>query len=343
METLHDLLAGAGEVGVRELRDALGDLCSDAKTARITAQQKLRRPHIYRIEIADDGVTRSVIVKRLSPEIAQRNERVVREWLPAVGLEDAGPPLLGVAAERTGQCVWHIYRDLGDCSLAGADPTDGVTELDVGFLSKPAFDSDPERLYDAVATIARIHARFAEHPLLAECRLFGRDLGSHLFTTTLRDGLLGLRALDAIGIKIPYERRVLLVRLRQRLELLLQEQPHRMQLLADFGGPATLLHGAISYDLSNFLAHFPRAERQSILDAYIRCLEELGWRFTPGADWNLLFDTAECARLANTVVWRVVALTKGQTDWPFDDLVLLDEWFDKLEPVLPPQTKEAVQ
>ena len=52
---------------------------------------------------------------------------------------------------------------------------------------------------------------------------------------------------------------------------------------------------------------------------------------------------AECARLANTVVWRVVALTKGQTDWPFDDLVLLDEWFDKLEPVLPPQTKEAVQ
>ena len=121
METLHDLLAGAGEVGVRELRDALGDLCSDAKTARITAQQKLRRPHIYRIEIEDDGVTRSVIVKRLSPEIAQRNERVVREWLPAVGLADAGPPLLGVAAERTGQCVWHIYRDLGDCSLAGAD------------------------------------------------------------------------------------------------------------------------------------------------------------------------------------------------------------------------------
>jgi len=372
VEILHHLLAGAGEVGVGELRDALGDLCTDARTARIIGQQKLRRPHIYRIKIEDDGAIRSVIVKRLSPEIAQRNERVVREWLPAVGLADAGPPLLGVAAERTGQCVWHIYRDLGDCSLAGADPTDGVTELDVGFLSKPAFDSDPERLYDAVATIARIHARFAEHPLLAECRLFGRDLGSHLFTTTLRDGLLGLRALDAIGIKIPYERRVLLARLRQRLELLLQEQPHRMQLLADFGGPETLLHGdlspkntmvfreasglhtrlidwdyagvgPISYDLSNFLAHFPRAERQSILDAYIRCLEELGWRFTPGADWNLLFDTAECARLANTVVWRVVALTKGQTDWPFDDLVMLDEWFDKLEPVLPPPTKEAVQ
>ena len=113
METLHDLLAGAGEVGVRELRDALGDLCSDAKTARITAQQKLRRPHIYRIEIEDDGVTRSVIVKRLSPEIAQRNERVVREWLPAVGLADAGPPLLGVAAERTGVAARHLPGDLG--------------------------------------------------------------------------------------------------------------------------------------------------------------------------------------------------------------------------------------
>jgi len=185
--------------------------------------------------------------------------------------------------------------------------------------------------------------------------------------------LLGLQALEASGFWMSYERRMLLHRLRQRLEILLQEQPHRMQVLADFGGPETLLHGdlspkntmvfrdgwglharlidwdyvgvgPVSYDLSNFLSHFPHGERQWILDAYIEWMEELGWRFTPATDWNLLFDTAERARLANTVVWRVVALTKGQTDWPFDDLVLLDEWFDKLEPLLPvPQMKEPVQ
>ena len=127
MEILHHLLAGVGEVGVGELRDALGDLCTDAKTARIIGQQKLRRPHIYRIKIEDAGAIRSVIVKRLNPEIAQRNECVVRQWLPAGGLTEAGPPLLGVGAERGGRCVWHIYRDLGDCSLAGTDPTDGET------------------------------------------------------------------------------------------------------------------------------------------------------------------------------------------------------------------------
>jgi hypothetical protein len=373
VETFDHLLAGFGELGVRELRDALGELCTDANNARLTAQQKLRRPHIYRIKIEDGGAIRSLIIKRLNPEIAYRNECVVSEWLPAGGFTKAGPPLLGVAAERSGRCVWHIYRDLGDCSLAGADPTDKETEIDVGFLSKPAFDADPERLRDAVAMIARIHARFAEHPLLTECRLLGRDLGSHFYTMSVRDGLRGLRALESSEFKWPYERRMLLFRLTTRLEMLQQEQTHRLQVMADFGGPETLLHGdlspkntmvfrdrwglhtrlidwdyvgvgPISYDLSNFLSHFPHGARQSIMDAYIRCMEKLGWRFTPHTDWNLLFETAEYARLANTVLWRVLALTKGPADWAFDDLVLLDEWFDKLAPVLPlAQTKECLQ
>ncbi len=366
MESLHHLLAGTAEVGLAELREALGELCRNGKAARIITQQKLRRPHIYRVRVEDAGTVRSLIVKRLNPEIAQRNERVVRRWLPAVGLPQAGPPLLGIAAERSGQCVWHIYDDLGDCSLAGADPPEGEKELDVGFLSKPAFQSDPKHLQAAVTTIAQIHVRFAEHPLLAECRLFGQDFGSCFFTSTVRDALRSLGVLQAPKFKFPYERKMLLQRLRQRIELLLEEQPHRMQTLVEFGGPETLLHGdlspkntmvfqdisglhtrlidwdyvgvgPVSYDLSNFLSHFPSGERQCILKIYVRCMEQLGWRFAKGTDWNLLFDTAECARLANTTMWRAVALGEGEADWAFDDLKLIDRWFDMLRPVLPAQ------
>src|SRR5207247_5625356 len=92
--------------------------------------------------------------------------------------------------------------------------------------------------------------------------------------------------------------------------------------------------GPVSYDLSNFLSHFPRGDREWILEDYIRRMENQGWRFMPGTDWNLLFDTAECARLANTVIWRALALTKGAADWAFDDLLLVDQWFERLELVV---------
>ena len=51
------------------------------------------------------------------PAIAQRNELVARRWLPAIDLSKSGPALIGVAAARTGECVWHAYEDLGDRAL----------------------------------------------------------------------------------------------------------------------------------------------------------------------------------------------------------------------------------
>jgi len=370
METSNHLLSGMAEVGVTELWEALRGLFYDG--ARIVAQQKLRRPHIYRLRIENAGAVRSVIVKRLSPEIAQRNEYVVKRWLPAAGLTEAGPPLLAIAAEGRGRCVWHVYDDLGDCSLAGPDPADGETELDVGFLSEPALHPDPELIRSAVEMIAQVHVRFREHPVLAECRLFGRDLGSHFYVSSVRDALRCLLALERSGLEISHERRILLDRLRNRMESLRDEQPGRMQNLAEFGGPETLLHGdlspknsmvlrqpfglhtrfidwdymgvgPVSYDLSNFLSHFPRGDREWILEDYIRRMENQGWRFMPGTDWNLLFDTAECARLANTVIWRALALTKGAADWAFDDLLLVDQWFERLEPVVALLAKEELR
>ena len=49
---------------------------------------------------------------------------VARRWLPAVGLEDQGPPLLAVAAEPTGEGAWHVYDDLHGRPLSTQPPVE---------------------------------------------------------------------------------------------------------------------------------------------------------------------------------------------------------------------------
>ncbi|HEX2404031.1 MAG TPA: hypothetical protein VHM29_04955, partial [Acidimicrobiia bacterium] len=72
---------------------------------------------VHRLTIQVGEVTRSVIIKRLAPEVAYRNQVLVTRWLPAVGLEESGPILLGYLGEADGKRVWHIYEDLGEMSL----------------------------------------------------------------------------------------------------------------------------------------------------------------------------------------------------------------------------------
>ena len=206
--------------------------------------------------------------------------------------------------------------------------------------------------------------RFAEHPLLAECRLYGDDFGPHFYISGVKDAIRVLEALLADHKRLSAERTALLHRLLLRVQLLLEQQLERVNVMAEFGGPETLLHGdlwpinvlvegesdalharlidwdhvgvgPISYDLSNFLGHFPVQDRQWILEVYLETLDGLGWRCLPDTDWNLLFDTAEYARLAKTVTWAAIGALDGLADWAFDDLNALDQWFEMVEPLLP--------
>src|SRR5215212_2568116 len=102
---------------------------------------------VYRLACVVDGRPRSFVAKRLDPDIARRNELVIRRWLPAVGLSASAPRLLSVAAEPDGSSVWHLYSDLGDDAV---DPA----------------ASDPRDVERAVVAIAEIHMRFRRHPLL---------------------------------------------------------------------------------------------------------------------------------------------------------------------------------
>jgi hypothetical protein len=299
---------------------------------------------VHRLRALLNGQVRSVVVKHLPPRAAERTELVARRWLPALQLTDSGPPLLGAAVDAGGRGVWHVYEDLGDAALDTAEP-------------------DPERVRAVIDVVAQVHVRFADHPLLAECRLHGGDLGMHFYACSVRDAIRALGAVHLPTLEVLPEQAELRDRLLQHLHVLLAEQPGRARALAELGGPDTLLHGdlwpintlvvatrdgprarlidwdragvgPITYDLSAFVRRFPARHRAWILDAYRDAVGRLGWRLPVDRDLNLLFETAERARFANYAIWPALAIVQDGAAWGFEALAEAAGWFDSLEPVL---------
>src|SRR5213594_4053750 len=227
IDGLDDLLEDGSQPGLVELRSLLQHLlggCEATGKLLETCNLVPRTDRVYRLRFALNDGLRSLVIKRLEPEFARRTELAATRWLPAVGLGENGPPWLGAAAERSGQCVWHVYDDLGDWPLDPNNP-----EL--------------ERVRIAVELIARVHTRLADHPLLPECRRYGGDRGGHFFTSNVRDAIRCLESVPPDTLGRSAERRALRDRLLARLNGLLAGQTARAQALAELGGPETLLHG----------------------------------------------------------------------------------------------------
>jgi len=344
IDGLDNVLGNSGQPGLTELHAALGEVIGElAPTAHVIAQQRLGW-RVYRLRVDADGSVRSLVLKLMEPSVAQRTQLVVERWLPTLGLSEAGPHLLGVAAMRNGEWVWHVYDDLGGRTLA-------------------ASAADRRGVEAAVEVIARLHTRSVEHPLLPQARVYGRDLGMHFYTTSVRDAIRSLGALQPSAVELSPERLALRDRLLAQLRHCLDEQAYRAHVMAEFGGPEVLLHGdlwpenmlvypteegphvrlidwdgagvgPISYDLSTLLSRFPSCDRLWILDVYRGLLGRLGWHLPSIADLNLLFATAEWARWANGVIEPALAAAEG-AEWGFDDLALLDQWCELMLPVLP--------
>jgi hypothetical protein len=339
-----DPLESGGQACSTELHDLLQELLGGPGAAgRLIARQRLA-PRVHRLRFEVNGRVLSLVVKRLDPGAAQRSQLITKRWLPATGLSQSGPPLLGVAAERSGERIWHVYEDFGDWMLDECAP-------------------DRARVGVAVELIARIHTRFAGHALLAECRLWGGDLGIHFYASSVRDAIRSLEALRAPHVELSAERLAVRDRLLGQLHKLLDEEPYRAQMVKELGGPNTFLHGDLwpkntlvfpaenglqarlidwdragvgpaGYDLSTFLSRFPTSDRQWILGLYQQSPGCSRWRLPSAADLNLLFDTFERARLANSVIWRALAIWESQAEWAFHELALLKQWFEMLQPVL---------
>jgi thiamine kinase-like enzyme len=376
IEGLENVLAGSGQPGLDELRGVLQELLDgDGATCRFVDQQTLqpRQMRVFRLRFAIDGQPRSLVVKRLKPEIARRNELVARRWLPAIGLSGSGPPVRGSAAERSGACVWHVYDDLGEFELDARQPA-------------------REAVASAVALIARMHTRFAGHALLGEVRLNGGDSGIHFYESNVRDALCALDGWRPVqsriespesGVQSP-ESRVqgpgpgpgpgpglgtldvagLRGRLMERLGRLRDELPARARAQADWGGPETLLHGDLwainvfvipgpdglrarlidwdhaaagpaGYDLSTFLMRFPAEHRCWVLELYREAVAEAGWQLPGERELNFLFETHEYARFANHIIWPAIALAMDHGEWGVAALAEVEQWFQQYAPVLP--------
>src|SRR5437867_320821 len=348
IEGLHNLLEDSGQPGLVELRQLLQEILSGTATAgQVLDQRKLpaRRARVYRLRFVFDGWVRAFVAKRLELDTAQRNQLAIRRWLPAIGLGDNGSTLLGVAAERSGQWVWHVYDDLGDRAL------------DTSHL-------DPQHVRAAVQLIGQAHTRFAGHALLAECRLLGSDFGINYFAANVRDAIRCLESLQPPAVALTAKHAALRGRLLRRLGQLQDQQPMRAQVMAEFGGPETLLHGdlwtshvfvlpdlhgvqarlvgwdhagvgPISYDLATFLLRFPFRYRLWVLDLYRDAVKSAGWTLPSARELNVLFETAEFARFRNCIIWPSVALVHDHLGWGFEELAIVDQCFEYMTPVRP--------
>jgi len=319
------------------LRETLG-----GGAVRIVRRERLK-PAVERLHLRVDGTARAVVVKRSRTDAALRNRLVAQRWLPAVGLEQLGPPLLAVIAERDGEHAAQVLADLAGWPLAGEQ-------------------APHEHVAAAVQAIARIHTAFANHSLLAECRLWGGDRGIPFYAGNVRDAIRGLSSplLERAGPEVAAPRDTLLLRLAR----LAEQETSRAQLAAACGGPETLVHGDLwpsnvivaphagtirvrfidwdeaaagpaEFDLATLLLRFGRSQRHSILDVYREAVRRLaGWELASERELVVLLETAAYARLVSLLVWTVAEAWEGDADWLPARLRDLVRWFDDVEPVL---------
>jgi len=330
------------EPGAAELCALLQEMLGgDGRSERAIRLERLKR-EVYRLRIGSrPGHT--LVLKRLKPAIAQTDRFVAERWLPALGLGDRCPRLLGAAAQRDGGWVWHVYEDLGHDTLAG--------------------QRQPWRLAAAVDLIAELHTRAAVHPLLPEVRWRARDLGVHFFTSNLRDSIAALEALATFRRPVPSEFPASRARLLRRLNELLDDAPRRVRVMEEVGGPDTLLHGDLwpknifvttaaddprarlidwdhvgagpfSYDLSTFLYRSSTEDRPWILRRYREVVERAGWRLPGNEELNLLFHTAEGARCAHSILFDAMAVLNDGAEWEIGELMDYERWMEALRPPL---------
>jgi len=339
-------LAALDPLVAAEAVRALSELAGrDVASGRIEVRELRRAARVCRVRAVAGAAAHSLIVKRLSLARAHRTIRATQRWLPAVGLGDTAPVLLGAVAPPGVAWVWHLYEDAGVETLH----------------DRPA---DPRAVDAAVALIAALHGRGAHHPLVPECRAEGQDFGIHHFLTAVGDARRLLDALRAADASPPGERSRVQDGLRAHLDALLADAPRRTRVVQDAGGPETMLHGDLwttnvvvrgdgdrhavrlidwdragagpaTYDLSTFLLRFPPTDRSRVLAAYRDAVGRYGWRVPPIGELNLLCDTAECGRYADRVVECAIALLQDDAEWAHDVLAEVLRWFEALAPVIP--------
>jgi aminoglycoside phosphotransferase (APT) family kinase protein len=343
---LEDLLERWHEPGAAEVCELLWRMLGGG-ARRSTSDQSMHlerlKREVYRLRVGG-APGHTLVLKRLSPSVAQTDRLVAVRWLPAIGLGDRCPRLLGVAAQRAGQWVWHVYEDLGGEHLGGR--------------------REPERVEAAVDLLVELHARGANNRILPEVRWRAGDLGAHFFTANLRDALTALEAVTPFRGEGGEQFAASRSRLLDHLSRLLEDAPRRVRIMAEAGRPHTLLHGDLwpknvfvsmagetpraclidwdhvgagpcTYDLSTFLYRSDPEERPWILQRYREGMARAGWPLAGNEELNLLFHTAEAARCAHCILFDAMAVLNEGARWGIEELMEYERWLEALRPPLP--------
>lgn len=331
-----------------DLAKALEELCGyrpDATNVRVLAHERLA-PNVRRLRIEAGRTTMSVIARCSDAIMATRNRLLIERWLPAVRLPDSAPRLLASVTAHRGDQVWQLFEDLGDDFIDERTP-------------------DAAQVGAAIELVARLHTAFANHPLLAECRLWGTDFGIRWYSANVRDAIRALEYLREGAAGTDAAEAALCDRLLADLRRLRAEEADRARAIDAFGGAETLLHGdlwpknivvsrggrrpvarlvdwdrvgvgPVAYDLSTFLSRLPATDRGWALEHYRDAVADRGWRLPAVARLEELFATAEVARLANRVIWPAIALAIGDADrdWAVAELSALAGWIEGVQPLL---------
>ena len=328
--------------GTAELCQLLEEMLGGDVSPEQSIDLERLKQEVYRLRIGGEG-GHSLVLKLLKPAVAQTDRLVAERWLPAVGLGDRCPRLLGAAAPRDGCWVWHVYEDLGHANLA--------------------LRCEPGYLGAAIDLVVELHTRAAVHPLLPEVRWRARHHGAHFFTSSLCDAITALEALASCRREVPVEFPASRTRLLHGLRKLLEDAPRRVRVMEEVGGPDTLLHGDLwpknvivtvtdegprarlidwdhvgagpfSYDLSTFLYRSSPGERPWILQRYRETIERAGWRLPGNDDLNLLLHTAESARCVHCVLFDAMAILDEGAEWAIAELMDYEGWLAALRPPL---------
>ena len=300
------------------------------------------REGVYRLGL-DGATSATVVVKRLRAKRAQLERRVTGRWLPAVGMDTFGPPRRAAVGEADGRHVWHVYDDLGAWGLDGRE------------IDSATIDVAMDRLAD-------LHASFAGHPMLSEPRFAAGDLGAYFYTCSVRGALRCVDALQPPAVDLSPQEAAVRDTVRAHLARLQQEEPRRVRLIEDHGGPETLVHGDLTranvfvlpgasgplvrlidwdhvgvgpagFDISTHVAYYGPAQRRLALERYTTAMAERGHPFRDDLDWDLLVATFEAGRLANQVIWVALGILEGN-GWTFRELAA---WADALAAVVDPR------
>jgi hypothetical protein len=312
------------------LREVLG-----VRDLRVVHRRTIK-PRVHRVAVAADGALSPLVLKRVDVAVAARC-RAVDRWLASVGLDCIGCPVLGSLPGPAEEEVWMVFPDLGGHPVDAARPV-------------------PDEVSAVFAAVAALHRRCAGHPLLDECRDQGGDLAETFYDASVGEAIAAVE--QVLADAVPCDGAA---RLRERLERLGVEQRERMALLAEWGGPATLLHGDLwpsnalvaatgrprlidwdhagvghpGYDVSAFLLRVPVTDRRWILDAHHAAMRGGPWTPWPDRVANAIFDTFERARLANCAIWAARAVFEGQPEWGLRRLEDIDRWLEELGPLVP--------